>query len=72
MKKVEHVSRVEREGEKRGQKGGDDSVRKGDRVTDRESVSGQRAGGLSPAVEKVQTECGLAWPANLGVLVIGT
>ncbi len=47
-------------------------MRKGDRVTDRESVSGQGAGGLSPAAEKVQTECGLAWPANLGVLVIGT
>ena len=49
-------------------------MRKGDTRSDRhgESVSGQRAGGLSPAIEKVQTECGLAWPANLGVLVIGT
>lgn len=47
-------------------------MRKGGRVTDRARVSGQRAGGLSPAAEKVQTECGLVWPANLGVLVIGT
>ncbi len=43
-----------------------------DTKSDRQSQSGQRAGGLSPAVEEVQTECGLAWPANLGVLVIGT
>lgn len=38
-------------------------------------VFGRRTGDLSPAAEKVlgvQTECGLAWPANLGVLVIGT
>lgn len=53
------------EGE-RGEGRRDDSVRKGDRE------SGHRAGGLSSAVKKVKTECGLAWPANLGVLVIGT
>lgn len=35
-------------------------------------MSGQGAAGLSRAVEKVQTACGLPWPAHLGVLVIGT
>lgn len=40
------------------------------RVT--ELMCGQRVGGSSPAEHKVQTECGVAWPANLGVLVIGT
>lgn len=62
---AEHVSRVE--GER-----GEGHVRNRDRLTDRDCVCGQRAGGLYPAVEKVQTECGVAWPANLGVLVIGT
>lgn len=42
-------------------------------VSDRRRwVSGQGAAGLSRAVEKVQTACGLPWPAHLGVLVIGT
>lgn len=50
-------------------------MRKGAPQSDRqekECVSGQRAGGLSLAAEKVQTECGLVWPAHPGELVIGT
>lgn len=54
------------------EEGGQQCEKKRQSDRQRECVSGQRAGGLSPAVEKVQTACGLAWPANLGVLVIGT
>lgn len=58
MRKVEHVSKVE-------------GVRRKAGVMI-DSVSGLRAGGLSAAIQKTQTLHGLALPANLEVLVIGT
>lgn len=42
------------------------------RVTGGESVPGQRAGGSLPSAARAQADCGLARPANLEVLVIGT